>query len=539
MKKSLLTGMLLLAAASMSAADEPTYNFFDPADCDADGWLWLDTPEKIAKYVGPGKKIQLLNASYEIDDPDFPGDKITPVTKVDAAVKGYNNKGEQGGEGSKTGGIILPASQKDWSVATGGGVLIQMPDCAIFDVYVSQSQPKVYTWIDGGYGYLSAKDLLYIWNYDDPMFDWQDDIAPLSTDYVGWDMNVQDLKYYYYDDKPEFCIYGAKGNPRTVGYYNDSECEMYLQGIRIKTYTDVSKDDSALDPAPEGTFNFFDPEDCDANGWLWLDTPEKIEKYIGEDKKIQLLNASYEIDDPDFPGDKITPLTKVDAAIKGYNNKGEQGGEGSKTGGIILPASQKDWSVATGGGVLIQMPDCAIFDVYVSQSQPKVYTWIDGGYGYLSAKDLLYIWNYDDPMFDWQDDIAPLSTDYVGWDMNVQDLKYYYYDDKPEFCIYGAKGNPRTVGYYNDSECEMYLQGLRIRTFTDVSLDDTSVKTVIADTDLKIAGKVITVSSPADIFVYDIAGRIAASAYGTSLDCSALKGIYIVRAAGKVAKVRF
>ena len=290
--------------------------------------------------------------------------------------------------------------------------------------------------------------------------------------------------------------------------------------------------------ADEPTYNLFDPADCDAEGWLWLDTPEKIAKYVGADKKIQLISAPYEIEDPDFPGEMINPAPVADATLKGYNDKGEEGGEGSKTGGIIIPATPShDWG-DLGGGILIQMPDCALFELYLSQSLPDVYTWLEGGYGYLSASDLKYIWNEDEPW--WLDpDAKPLSSDYVAWDLNMQDIKYLNYDDYPEFCIYGAKGNPRTAGFYNYSLCPMYVQGLRIKTFTDVSMDDTSVEGIIADADITVNGKAVTLSAPAEISVYNAAGVKVASVYGTSLDCSVLNGLYIVKAGNKAVKVNF
>ena len=102
MKKFLLS----IAAASFALgvyADDVTYNFFDPEDCDEQGWLWLDTQEKIDKYVGNGKKIQLIQAQYEVEDPEFPGEYLIPVGSASPDFKGYNQLGEEGGEGSITG----------------------------------------------------------------------------------------------------------------------------------------------------------------------------------------------------------------------------------------------------------------------------------------------------------------------------------------------------------------------------------------------------------------------------------------------------
>jgi hypothetical protein len=75
----------MLAVATMSASAQNTYNLFDPADCDADGWLWLNTQEKIDRYVGNinedaytvdpnGKVIQLAFANITPDYPETVAD---------------------------------------------------------------------------------------------------------------------------------------------------------------------------------------------------------------------------------------------------------------------------------------------------------------------------------------------------------------------------------------------------------------------------------------------------------------------------------
>lgn len=293
--------------------------------------------------------------------------------------------------------------------------------------------------------------------------------------------------------------------------------------------------------ADEPTYNFFDPADCDEEGWLWLDTPEKIAKYVGADKKIQLINSSLEIEDPEFPGEYLTPETIADANVKGYNGEGVEGGEGSKTGGIILPqADGHGFFGSPGGGFMVQMPDCAQFDVYMSQKLPDIFTWIAGGEGYIDPNPIgNYIWNDDEVSWDEENGvIGALPTKYVAYDMNIQDLEYdANFDGTYMRTIYGPKGEPRTGALYNFSLCPMLIQGLRIKTFTDVSLAETSVEGVAADAEITINGKVVSLSAPAEISVYTPAGAKVAGVYGTSLDCSALNGLYIVKAGNKAVKV--
>ena len=49
MKKIFTLAMLAVIVMGSQAQE---YNLFDAADCDAEGWLWLNTQEKIDKYVG-------------------------------------------------------------------------------------------------------------------------------------------------------------------------------------------------------------------------------------------------------------------------------------------------------------------------------------------------------------------------------------------------------------------------------------------------------------------------------------------------------
>lgn len=264
MKKFLLS----IAAASFALgvyADDEVYNFFDPEDCDEQGWLWLDTQEKIDKYVGKGKKIQLIQAQYEIEDPEFPGEYLIPASSASPSYKGYNQLGEEGGEGSITGGLLLPAAsydaEEDWWPTDGGGFLVAMPDCALFEVYASQSLPEVkfemYAAKEETDDYSACK---YIWD-DDP--DWFGNGGPVITDYAGPYLNIQDIEYSYDDEDGNediWSIYGAKGEARTAylanysyeewseedeagdTHYFSKTCPMYIHGLHILTYTDVSMD---------------------------------------------------------------------------------------------------------------------------------------------------------------------------------------------------------------------------------------------------------------------------------------------------------
>ena len=113
----------------------------------------------------------------------------------------------------------------------------------------------------------------------------------------------------------------------------------------------------------------FEASDLDENGWIWFDTAEKIEKYIGvinendyvvdpEGKPIQLVYADIM---PDYPA------SEASAEFVGAGTDGETGSEGSRTGAIMLqPASG---AMATnGGGFVVCMPSCYAYDICYSQT---------------------------------------------------------------------------------------------------------------------------------------------------------------------------
>ena len=133
--------MLALAAMTASAQE---YNLFDPADVDTDGWLWLNTQEKIDKYVGvcneddytvdpKGKPIQMAYANIA---PDYPETQADP-NATGADTEGYLITDE----GVKTeeliqGAIILAPSSKIMTL-NGGCLLLNLPSCATISLYLS------------------------------------------------------------------------------------------------------------------------------------------------------------------------------------------------------------------------------------------------------------------------------------------------------------------------------------------------------------------------------------------------------------------
>ena len=134
--------LALLAMAAMSANAQ--YNLFDPADVDADGWLWLDTQAKIDKYVGAfdednytvnpnGKPIQMAFANIT---PDYP-ETVADPTVAGTDEAGYIEGQEQYTPGqNKTGAIVLAPASAMMSM-NGGCLVLNLPSCATISLYLS------------------------------------------------------------------------------------------------------------------------------------------------------------------------------------------------------------------------------------------------------------------------------------------------------------------------------------------------------------------------------------------------------------------
>lgn len=239
MKKIFILAAIALTAGAANA--QQTYNYFDAADVDANGWLWLDSQAKIDKYCGVisgGKtfKVGLVDATYENDDFEYPACSTSPT------VQGWNAEGVKGGAGSKTGGIILPAAKSSfflgWTASdTGGGILLNLPDCAELDIYVSTAKKDVFLGAFGAAGEARASDCQYIMSYQEQLF--SDDPLPDAT-YCGYWNNIQDYTIDKTDENGKvISTFQIKSDKATTGYIvNLDEAEMILHGLKILTYTE-------------------------------------------------------------------------------------------------------------------------------------------------------------------------------------------------------------------------------------------------------------------------------------------------------------
>ena len=128
--------------------------------------------------------------------------------------------------------------------------------------------------------------------------------------------------------------------------------------------------------------NLFDAADVDADGWIWFDTDEKINKYVGNaidkqdangfdwekysvnpnGKPIQLAFADISPDYTASIANAYIPGTDAGGYVEGQDKyvEGER-----KTGAIMLaPASAM--MIANGGCLILNLPSCESISLYMS-----------------------------------------------------------------------------------------------------------------------------------------------------------------------------
>ena len=140
--KKIFTFVMCAMAAMSAGAQE--FNLFDAADCDADGWLWLNTQEKIDKYVGVidednytvnpnGKIIQMAFANIA---PDYPETYADPdVIGTDKAGYVIGQEGYVADEAFK--GAITIAGASAQMSTNGGCLVLNLPSCSTISLMLS------------------------------------------------------------------------------------------------------------------------------------------------------------------------------------------------------------------------------------------------------------------------------------------------------------------------------------------------------------------------------------------------------------------
>ena len=136
---------------------------------------------------------------------------------------------------------------------------------------------------------------------------------------------------------------------------------------------------SCLMTAQAQEFNLFPEADVDADGWLWFDTQEKIDKYVGVidednytvDPNGKIIQMAYANILPDYPETIADPEAYGVDKTGDYVDDGGNPDEAIK-GSIILAGASSSMGSLNGGCLVLNLPSCSNISLYLS-SEASVY----------------------------------------------------------------------------------------------------------------------------------------------------------------------
>lgn len=272
-------------------------------------------------------------------------------------------------------------------------------------------------------------------------------------------------------------------------------------------------------------YNLF--ADVDADGWLWFDSQEKIDKYVGscdeenykvdpDGKPIQLIYADIM---PDYPQSTADPFWM------GAGAEGEIGAEGYRTGALITAAASSNMST-NGGGFVVCMPSCTTYSICLSR-EGKTYVRM------MSSKDVnTSFTNYDVISAAYATVFRPLFSGGIFTWTGIENL------DNGNEGAYTLKTDQPIYAYFQSLTADpIYIHGIRVTTPTNSTL---SVRDAGAVQQNRIffEGNRVVLNEPARLEVYNAEGLLMNAAHTDRMDLSGMpKGIYIVKAGDATRKL--
>lgn len=130
---------------------------------------------------------------------------------------------------------------------------------------------------------------------------------------------------------------------------------------------------ATMSASAQTTYNLFSPTDCDEDGWLWLNTQAKIDRYVGKinedaytvDPNGKVIQLAFANINPDYTETYADPEAYgVDTQGNTILDEGVNKDECIKGAIVLAPASAQ---MSTNGGCLIlNLPSCATIDMILS-----------------------------------------------------------------------------------------------------------------------------------------------------------------------------
>lgn len=286
----------------------------------------------------------------------------------------------------------------------------------------------------------------------------------------------------------------------------------------IKKITTLLMAFSAVMFANAQEYNLFDPADVDKDGWIWFDTQEKIDKYIGQannedglidpnGKIIQLICADFQ---PDYEDSSVSPT------VVGVGSDKLLGGEGAKTGAIITANASAAMST-NGGGFVVRMPSCTSFNLFVSCEGTTYVRLLGSADESKDFKDYTIVSAMYATMF------KPLMRG--GGQIKWTDMETLDSGNEPFFKF--ASSVPICARFESLTKAPIYIHGMKVLTSTKPS----GIQNPSASAEISFNGTIVSLNEVADVQVCTTNGTLVASAVTHEMNLSPLqKGIYIVKA---------
>lgn len=270
-------------------------------------------------------------------------------------------------------------------------------------------------------------------------------------------------------------------------------------------------------------YNLF--ADVDADGWLWFDSQEKIDKYVGicdEDnykvnpngKPIQLVYADIMAEN--------YPASTSDAYLIGAGAEGVIGGEGYRTGGLSIPGASS-FAGTNGGGFVVLMPSCTDYSICMScegQARVRIMKSHDANTNfneYTPIKSYPLAALFNSGIYTW----ANVEEEYTGGDETLK-----------------LKGNVPVNAFFRNMNktTPIYIHGIRVTTPTNSTVN--IKETVAPKSRIFFEGNRVVLNEATDIKVYNANGLLMNAAHTDRMDLSNMpKGIYIVKAGDAIRKL--
>lgn len=271
-------------------------------------------------------------------------------------------------------------------------------------------------------------------------------------------------------------------------------------------------------------YNLF--KDVDADGWLWFDSQEKIDKYVGlcneADNKIDPNGKIIQMVPADIAPDY--PATSADPFWQGAGEDGEIGSAGFRTGAIVTASASANMS-ANGGGFVVLMPSCTTYSICLSR-EGKTYVRM------MASKDINTVFtNYDVISAAYATVFRPLFRGGVFTWSGIETLT------NGNEGAYSLKSDTPIYAYFQSLTADpIYIHGIRVTTPTNSTVN--IKETAASASHIFVEGNHVVLDKPADIQVYNANGALVNEAHSDRMDLSNMpKGIYIVKAGDAVRNI--